>query len=193
MRVADEVVARETEQAREARRNDRRALSAEYLRLLRGKIDMTVDAGYEDHTVALTPEVLRQVCRQVHRYDAKREGWLDFDSFSRLCAQIAARSLATPLSYLSLAALFSQADVTGSHHICASQWAWARTQLAALIEAQKRAQAEAGAPPAPLKLHAAPDAEASLASGAAAPPPQEHAAAQPAPSQPALIALMPPT
>ena len=45
------------------------------------------------------------------------------------------------ISRLQMMALFSQADVTGAHHICLSQWAWARQQLGSLIEQQLRVRA----------------------------------------------------
>jgi hypothetical protein len=95
----------------------------------------------------------------MQRYDRSGEGRLSLDDFCILCervAEAAVRGAADAagsdggaarsggekggekggevLSRLQLMALFAQADVTGAHAICASQWAWARGQLAALLQ-----------------------------------------------------------
>ena len=52
---------------------------------------------------------------------------------------VAASEGGVELSSLQLLALFSQADVTGIKSICASQWCWAREQLAAIVAQQTQA------------------------------------------------------
>ena len=125
---------------REIERKAARELSQGYLGTLRARVEATVSAGYEDHTKALTPRALKQLCRQMHRFDASGAGTLGLDDFFGLCARIAeSAGLEEPLNQMQLVGLFTQADVTGAHRICASQWAWARGQLATMVSEQVRA------------------------------------------------------
>ena len=72
----------------------------------------------------------------MQRFDSSGEGHLDLNDFSQLCRRVArAADIDEPLP---LIALFNQADVTGAHRICASQWAWARAELAKLVDVKVR-------------------------------------------------------
>ena len=136
---------------------DEQALGRQYVEKINLRIAETTAAGYDDHTAQLTPRAHKQLCRQLQRYDRSGEGRLDLEDFCTLCAKVAEMAVAggssweeatqarSPskqaeqpelISRLQMMALFSQADVTGAHNLCASQWAWARTQLAGLIEHQ---------------------------------------------------------
>ena len=136
-----------------------------YLEKLRARMEETLAAGYTDNTRALTPRARRGLFRQMHQYDTSGEGHLDVDAFCALCTKLGEAALEGSrkgqtsfvlrgggdgqggraeeplLSRLQMIALFSQADVTGAHHICVSQWLWARTQLATLLEQQLRVRA----------------------------------------------------
>jgi len=135
--------AEEGKRSREADAADVAALTKEggdYIARLRANVQATVAAGYDDHTESLTPRAMRRLCRQVQRYDTSGDGRLDFDAFVQLCAKVVAASEGgVELSSLQLLALFSQADVTGIKSICASQWCWAREQLAAIVAQQTQA------------------------------------------------------
>jgi len=120
---------------------DVRALSeSDYASRLRKHVRQTVAAGYEDHTASLSPRALRRLCRQIQRFDSSSVGGLDFDAFCALCARVAEAQGEMTLSSLQLFALFNQADVTGAKAICASQWCWARGQLATMLGQQRQAQ-----------------------------------------------------
>ena len=161
---AEALVAASEKQRREESRSfkekelrDEQALGRQYVEKINLRIAETTAAGYDDHTAQLTPRAHKQLCRQLQRYDRSGEGRLDLEDFCTLCAKVAEMAVAggssweeatqarSPskqaeqpelISRLQMMALFSQADVTGAHNLCASQWAWARTQLAGLIEHQ---------------------------------------------------------
>ena len=144
--------------AKAAEARDAKALrSSAYVERLRSRLEETVGAGYEDHTATLSPRSLKHLCGQLQRFDSSGEGRLNLDDFCALCSQIGRAAVHTReagkggrgfvgeeeslVSRLQMMALFSQADVTGAHHICLSQWAWARQHLGSLIEQQLRVRA----------------------------------------------------
>ena len=145
-RAEQERLARERlvqEQHRAADRDAARSLSKPYLAKLREAVDETVSAGYTDHTISLSPRSLKQLCRQLQRFDPDGTGTLDLAAFSKLCAKIAETAgLEEPPSHMRLVGLFTQADVTGRHRLCASQWAWARGQFATIVADLMRTQQE---------------------------------------------------
>jgi len=130
----------EQRRTRAVDQEDARALSvSDYGSRLRAQVRRTVAGGYVDHTAALSPRALRRLCRQVQKFDKGGEGRLSFNDFCSLCTRVA-EVQSVKLNSMQLFALFTQADVTGEKAICASQWCWARGQLANLLTQQLRAQ-----------------------------------------------------
>ena len=127
--------AREVELREAADRTAAAALASEaaYIDTITAQVGVSVAAGFVDHTRQLTPRALQRLYRQMQRYDRTGRGRLGWDGFQQLCARVASAQGDVELHQLQLMALFTQADVTGERAICASQWCWARAQLAGLL------------------------------------------------------------